>query len=205
MTAPPRAAAFLSGGGAPGAALQAFTAAEALPVSQILLRCCDGISTTAPDERYEVVLAASSAPHSRDALARVARAMAPGGRLYVFEPVASPSSQATDNATRSEAVCKDLLLSGFVDAEEAGTSGAPTQEGGPWVWVSRGRADGLTPCLLDGLSCPPQLTCHEAVRSACTRSRLTLACNSPGPCAPAQLGPGCRRQAVAQAARRSHP
>ncbi|KAG2441280.1 hypothetical protein HYH02_010119 [Chlamydomonas schloesseri] len=113
------AACFISGGAAPGAALEALLAKETtLSLSSVELVCTQ--ETASPSTKYNIVLAASSSAHSQDALARVARSMAPGGRLYVYE--ASPSG-----SSRLETLKKDLLLSGFVDATELSSSGS--------VWV----------------------------------------------------------------------
>ncbi|KAG2423853.1 hypothetical protein HXX76_015013 [Chlamydomonas incerta] len=114
------AACFVSGGAAPGAALEALLAKETtLSLSSVQLVCTQE-SASSPT-KYNVAVAASSSAHSQDALARVARSMAPGGRLYVYE--AGPSG-----SSRLEVLKKDLLLSGFVDAAELSSSGA--------VWVS---------------------------------------------------------------------
>ncbi|KXZ48225.1 hypothetical protein GPECTOR_29g13 [Gonium pectorale] len=117
-------ACFIAGGVAPGAALEALLGKEALSLAAIDLVCCEAQQLQqqeqAPSCKYSVVLSASSLPHSREALARVARSMAPGGRLYVYES-AAPSSSGSSAAgqpspERLEALQRDLLLSGFVDA-----------------------------------------------------------------------------------------
>lgn len=110
------AACFISGGAAPGAALEALLAKEtSLSLSSVELVCTQDSASSST--KYTFGMAASTSAHSQAALARVARSMAPGGRLYVYET-------STSGSSRLEALKKDLLLSGFVDAAELSSSGA---------------------------------------------------------------------------------
>ncbi|GFR45584.1 hypothetical protein Agub_g6978 [Astrephomene gubernaculifera] len=130
------AACFVAGGLAPGAALEALLAKEPLSLASVDLVCCEQLPQQADQlTKYGVVLAASSSPHSRDALARVARSMTPGGRLYVYE-AAHPGTSGSDSS-RVEELKKDLLLSGFTAAQELSSSGASSSAAAtPAAWVT---------------------------------------------------------------------
>ncbi|GLI65110.1 hypothetical protein VaNZ11_008559 [Volvox africanus] len=133
-------ACFVSGGLAPGAALQALLEKEAVSLSSIDLCCGEeqqAVQTLTPTKKYSLVLAASSSPHSKDALVSIARAMAPGGRLYVYEgslPV--PATPGTIDAARVEALKHDLLLSGFTGAQTLDVTGPSASNSAvPTAWV----------------------------------------------------------------------
>ncbi|GIL78634.1 hypothetical protein Vretimale_6236 [Volvox reticuliferus] len=133
-------ACFVSGGLAPGAALQALLEKEAVSLSSIDL-CCGEEQPVAqnltPDKKYSLVLAASSSPHNKDALVRIAHGMAPGGRLYVYEasrPVSATTG--TVDAARVEALKHDLLLSGFTGAQALDVTGLSASDSVlPAAWV----------------------------------------------------------------------
>lgn len=99
-----RAALFLSGPGAPGSALEVLTVRENAQLANIDLVCCD---SGEPSASYHIAVAASYVAHDRDRLGRIAKYLAPGARLYVYEAEGS-SSQA-----RQDSLMKDLVLSGF--------------------------------------------------------------------------------------------
>ncbi|EFJ43949.1 hypothetical protein VOLCADRAFT_95892 [Volvox carteri f. nagariensis] len=134
------AACFISNGVAPGAALQALLEKETLSLSSINLVCCEqqpAGQIQQSGSKYNVVLAASSSPHSRDVLVRVAREMAPGGRLYVYEAT-HPGSNAPGaiDTGRLEALKHDLLLSGFTDTQVLDATGLSSSAANvPAVWV----------------------------------------------------------------------
>lgn len=95
---------FLSGPGAPGSALEVLLSRESVQLAHIDLVCCDSGD---PSTSYALAVAASSRPHDRDRLGKIAKHLAPGARLYVYE------AQVSGAEARQDALSKDLVLSGY--------------------------------------------------------------------------------------------